>query len=56
MVIDVSAKGFTFIPPSMNIYLGDRQTYFRVGADKNLLEKQYTVDITKKEFGFEAIY
>ncbi|KAL4512787.1 hypothetical protein ABPG72_017472 [Tetrahymena utriculariae] len=56
MVITLAAAGFTFIPPSMNIYLGDLQTSFRVGADQNMLEKQYTVSISKVEFGFTPVY
>ncbi|EAR93974.2 transmembrane protein, putative (macronuclear) [Tetrahymena thermophila SB210] len=56
MIITLSATGFTFIPPSMNIYLGDLQTSFRVGADQNMLEKQYTASISKVEFGFTPVY
>lgn len=47
--IFLQASGFIFVPASVDIYLGDLVGYFKVGANQNTLEKQYSVKINKKE-------
>jgi len=47
--IEADNVGFTFQPEHFVIYLGDYHTNFRIGADKNLLEKIYSFNLRKTE-------
>lgn len=48
--------GFTFQPEHFVIYLGDYHTDFRIGADKNLLEKIYSFNLRKTEKSLKPVY
>lgn len=54
--ISASAPGFVFSPERMNIYLGDYGTEFRVGADKNLMEKSYGFSVQMEEKSSNPVY
>ena len=56
LIIQFSGTGLVFMPPQLQVYLGDFQTQFQIGAQKNLQEKVYPFNILMQENYYKEFY
>ena len=56
LILNVSLSGFSFIPSSLSILLGDFSSSFQIGVDRDLINGVYSFSFQKKELGFQNIY
>ncbi|EGR29681.1 hypothetical protein IMG5_150770 [Ichthyophthirius multifiliis] len=56
LLINLEAPGFKIVSQDIYVYLGDQEQAFRIGVSNELLEKVYSLQIKKKEFGLKPIY
>ena len=56
MMLNVTLDGFSFLPSTLQIMLGDFSSAFQIGVERDLLNGIYSFSFQKKEFGFKDIY
>jgi len=49
ITITANTEGFTFLPSTMNLYVGDLTTSFRVSCDQNVKLRTYSLNFTQTQ-------